>query len=385
MQRLSSLPLPASMSASLLALVLAGSQAHADLPADTIGQTTLPFPPEPHRTYVIDAEFENQVASRVIVVDPDSKKMLGMLSTGGMAPAVLSNDRKTIFTADMFYSRYTRGTRTDVLTAWDSSTLEPAWEVEVPPKRASMLTQRYAVATSADDRFAYVYNFTPSTSITIVDTTSHKVVNELSIAGCVLDYPVGKRRIASLCGDGNVQVVTLDDQGQEVSRSQTPFFKPDEEKLVERAVGVGDIYRFVTTTGTVHGIDLSGKEPKVLPSWSLLSDEDKKGGWAPGGWELMAIAPKLNRLYVLMHPDHQPQMWEDPSQTIWVYDLKTHKKIGTLESPSYVWSLHATSDDHPLLLGTNIDGGLEIFDLTSGKHTGTMEKLAKTPIQILNH
>ncbi|MNN62488.1 hypothetical protein D3C81_1777950 [compost metagenome] len=86
-----------------------------------------------------------------------------------------------------------------------------------------------------------------------------------------------------------------------------------------------------------------------------------------------------------MHDTHEAMKWEDPSPFVWVYDLKTMKKIGTLEAPNPIWSLHATSDDKPLLLGTNIAGGLETFDLTTGKHTGTVEKIAKTATQILSH
>jgi len=368
-----------------LGLSLGLSNAYADLPADTIGQVTLPFPPEPHRSYVVDVEFENFVAGRVTVVDPDAKRMLGMVNTGFVAPAVLSHDKTTLFTADTFYSRGTRGVRTDVLTAWDTSNLSPTWEVEIPTKRASMLTQRYAMGVSSDNRFVYIYNFTPSTSVTVVDTQTKKVASEIAISGCVLDYPVGKRSFASLCGDGQLQVIKIDEQGKEASRSQTPFFNPNAEKLVERGIAVGDTYYFTTTTGTVRPVDFSGDKPKFLPSWSLTNAEEQKQGWAPGGWQLLAVAPKLNRMYVLMHPDHLPMKWEDPSTTIWVYDLKTNKKIGTLEAPNPVWSLQATSDDQPLLIGTNVDGGLEIFDLKSGKHTGTMPKIAKTPVQVLSH
>ncbi|MNG30515.1 hypothetical protein D3C84_1161440 [compost metagenome] len=50
-----------------------------------------------------------------------------------------------------------------------------------------------------------------------------------------------------------------------------------------------------------------------------------------------------------------------------------------------MWSLHATSDDAPLLLGSTVTGGLEVFDLKSGKHTGTMEKIAKTPTLVQSH
>lgn len=371
---------------SLSLLVLGLNNASADLPADTgIGQTVLAFPPEAHRAFVVDVEFESFVAGRVTVVDPDKKRVLGMVPTGFAAPSTLSHDQKTLYSADIWYSRGTRGTRTDVLTAWDSSTLSPAWEVLIPNKRAESLTQRYGLKTSADDRFVYVYNFTPSTSVTVVDTEAKAVVTEIAIPGCVLNYPVGKRRFASLCGDGSLQVVTLNDQGQETARSRTPFFDPNAERLVERAVNVGDTYYFTTTTGTVRAVDFSGEAPKILPSWSLTTEEEKKAGWAPGGWQLMAVAPKLNRLYVLMHDAHEPMKWEDPSPLIWAFDLKTSKKIATLEAPAPIWSMQATGDDKPLLLGSDVEGGLQIFDLKTNKHTGSMAKVAKTATQVMSY
>lgn len=283
-----------------LGMALAGA-AQAELPAEELGQVTLPFPPEPHRAYVVDVEFENMIATRVTVIDPDNKRMLGMLSTGGMAPMVPSRDQKRLYTADTYWSRYVRGTRTDMLTAWDSSTLSPLWEVEIPPKRANSITERYALTTSSDDRFVYIYNFTPSTSVTVVDVQARKAVNEIAISGCILNYPVGARRFASLCGDGSLQVLTLDDNGKEVSRHQTPMFDPNQVKMVERAVAKGDTYYFTTTEGVVHPVDLSGDKPKFLPTWSLVSEDEKKAGWAPGGWQMMALAPQLDRLYVLMH------------------------------------------------------------------------------------
>jgi len=370
---------------SISLLVLGLNNASADLPADTIGQTVLPFPPQAHRAFVVDVEFESFVAGRVTVVDPDKKRILGMVPTGFAAPSTLSHDQKTLYSADIFYSRGTRGTRTDVLTAWDSSTLAPAWELLIPTKRAESLTQRYGLKTSSDDRFVYVYNFTPSTSVTVVDTQAKAVTSEIAIPGCVLNYPVGNRRFASLCGDGSLQVVTLNDQGLETARSRTPFFDPNAEKLVERAVNVGDTYYFTTTTGTVRPVDFAGDAPKILPSWSLTNDEEKKAGWAPGGWQLMAVAPKLNRLYVLMHDAHEPMKWEDPSPLIWVFDLNTRKKVATLEAPVPVWSMQATGDDKPLLLGADVEGGLQIFDLTSNTLTGSMPKVAKTATQVMSY
>src|SRR5690606_40814271 len=113
---------------SLSLLVLGLNNASADLPADTIGQTVLAFPPEVHRAFVVDVEFESFVAGRITVVDPDQKRVLGMVPTGFAAPSALSHDGKLNYSDDIWYSRATRSTRTDVLTAWDSPTLTPSSE-----------------------------------------------------------------------------------------------------------------------------------------------------------------------------------------------------------------------------------------------------------------
>jgi methylamine dehydrogenase heavy chain len=42
----------------------------------------LPFPAEAHRAFVVDVEFDSFVAGRVTVVDPDQKRVLGMVPTG---------------------------------------------------------------------------------------------------------------------------------------------------------------------------------------------------------------------------------------------------------------------------------------------------------------
>jgi len=377
--------LPQTLSRFALIVGLIGSQhVLADLPPEQMGIEALP-PANPHRSYLVDVEFDNMIAGRVVVVDPDQQRFLGMVSTGFIAPSALSNDGKWLLTADAYYSRGVRGVRTDVLTAWDTATLSPSWEVEIPNKRFLGLTQQYSLGISADDRFAYIYNYTPATSVTIVDVQARSLIGEIALPGCVLNFPVGTRRFASLCGDGRLQVITLDDNGKETARTRTDFFDPDAEKLNERAAQVGDIYYFTTTTGTVRPVDFSGKTPKPLPSWSMTNAEEQAAGWAPGGWQLITVAPGLNRLYAIMHDEHAPLKWEDPGTTIWAFDLATGKKVGTLEAKVPVWSIGATRDENPVLLGSNIEGGLEIFDLRTGEHKGTMENLTKSATLIYSH
>jgi len=359
-------------------------QALAELPPEEMGVETLPTA-NPHRSYIVDVEFDNMITGRVVVVDPDQKRFLGMISTGFIAPSALSHDGRMLLTADAYYSRGVRGVRTDVLTAWDTATLSPLWEVEIPNKRFLGLTQRYSLGISTDDHFAYIYNYTPATTVTVVDLKTHTMIGEIAIPGCVLSFPVNTRRFASLCGDGSLQLVTLDDEGKETERVRTNFFDPNAEKLNERATHVGDIYYFTTTTGTVRPVDFSGAAPVLLPSWSMTTAEEQAAGWAPGGWQLITTAPGLNRLYAIMHDEHAPLKWEDPGTTIWAFDLASGKKVGTLEAPIPIWSIGATQDKNPLLLGSNIEGGLDIFDLQTGEHQGTMENLTKSATLIYSH
>ena len=368
--------------AALAALVWSAG-ASAQLPPDEIGTVTLDAP-SPHRAYIIDTQFDNATTGKVVVVDPEEKKMLGMIPTGYLAPSVLSHDDTRLYSADTFWSRGVRGERTDVLTAWDTQTLEPSWEVEIPTKRANILMERNMLTMSNDDRFVYIYNFTPATSITVVDTDNQSVASEIDIAGCVLNYPIGKRAFGSLCGDGSFQTVKLDDSGEEVSRSRTKLFDPNKVAMNERAVRDGDMYYFTTLDGVIQPLDVSGKTPKVGKRWSLFTDAQRDAGWGVGGWQLMAISPALNQLYVLVHKDHGDRNWEDPSDTIWAFDLDTHEKVGELKTENYVWSLNATHDDEPLLLGVNIDGGLDVFDLTEMEYMHTVDGISAIPALVLN-
>jgi len=355
----------------------------AQLPPDEIGVVTLDKP-GPHRAYIIDSQFDNATSGKVVVVDPEQKKMLGMIPTGYLAPSVLSHDDTRVYSADTFWSRGVRGERTDVLTAWDTQTLAPAWEVEIPKKRANILMERNMLTMSNDDRFVYIYNFTPATSVTVVDTANESVASEIDIAGCVLDYPIGDLAFGSLCGDGSFQQINLDDSGQEVSRSRTKVFDPNKVAMNERAVRDGDMYYFTTLDGVIQPLDVSGKTPKTGKRWSLFTDAQREAGWGVGGWQLMAISPALNQLYVLVHQDHGDRNWEDPSDTIWAYDLDTHEKVGELKTDNYVWSLRATSDDKPLLLGVNIEGGLDVFDLTKMEYMHTVDGISAVPALVLS-
>lgn len=174
-----------------------------------------------------------------------------------------------------------------MLTAWDNSTPVARLGGADSEQAGQSLTQRYGLKTSGDDRFVYVYNFPP---IDLGDRGRHpdQGRRRITIPGCVLNYPVGKRRFASLCGDGSLLGGDPQRPGPGNRAQPHAVLRPQRGKTGGACSPTSATYYFTTTTGTVRAVDFSGDTPKILPSWSLVTEAEKKTSWAPGGWQLMA-------------------------------------------------------------------------------------------------
>ncbi|MES1931666.1 amine dehydrogenase [Salinisphaera shabanensis T35B1] len=143
----------------------------------------------------------------------------------------------------------------------------------------------------------------------------------------------------------------------------------------------GNLDHVALTVERAHDFDEHSTEDETL---SNLQQHIKSYIGISTGWQLMTISPALNQLCVLVHKDHGDRNWEDPSDTIWAFDLDTHEKVGELKTENYVWSMNATSDDAPLLLGVNIDGGLDVFDLTKMEYMHTVDGISAIPALVLS-
>ena len=94
--------------------------------------------PQPNWLVVNDPNFLGNMDSKVLLMDVESRQMLGMLSTGAWRNAVeFSPNRDLVYSPETYYSRGTRGEREDVVTIYELETLSPLGEIEIPPKRVS--------------------------------------------------------------------------------------------------------------------------------------------------------------------------------------------------------------------------------------------------------
>lgn len=355
--------------------------ARAQLPAEPLSAEQLAPQSSPHWVWVNDINFFSMPDGQAFLVDGDSGRMLGMLSTGySFNSLILSKSGDVIYSPESYYSRGTRGTRTDVITLYDTQHLQPLGEIVIPPKRSSNIPMNAAAALTDDERFLVLYNFTPAQSVSIVDVRAHKFLGEIDTAGCALVYPTGPRTFFSVCGDGAVLLVKLDEDGKLATRVRSAaLFDAMKDPLTEKAVRVGDTWYFASFQGTVYPIHATRGGVELAAKWPLVSTAERAQGWRTGGLQHLAVHRPSGRLFAIMHRGGL-ETHKDPGTDIWVYDLTTRKRVQQISTKHKAGSIAVSQDDKPLLFTCFIESNvLDIYDAISGHYLRSVESLGQTP------
>lgn len=377
---------------TLLALVLATctpllAEPPPPLTSEHLTVTTLP-PNTPHRIYVLDEAFNNEIDARIHVFDGDTYRRLGQIDAGFNPGFNLSPDGKTTVVGATYFARGSRGTRTDVVEFTDNSTLAVTHEIVLPTKRAMTLPTYFNLGYSADSHFLYVSYITPAASFGVLDPAKGTVLEEIDTAGCVLVIPSGPNRVSSVCESGRLLTVTLDAQGHEASRAMSDaFFDPDKDPVFVQGVPSSDGFAFLSFLGEVHEVDFSGAQPALHASWSLLSAADKTQGWRPGGTQVAAIHRKSGKLFVTMHRGGEGTHKEGGTE-IWVFDMKSHQRVARWplapQKLAPAGSIQVSQDDAPVLFVATDKADVAVFDALTGQLRHVEKQLGQTPWLLLN-
>jgi len=370
----------AALAACLPAVVLA-TTTPPPLAPEHIGVEKLPAR-SAHWAYLLDVSWNNYIDERVYVYDGDAGRLLGMMDLGYFGNFAESPDGKTSALAATYWSRGSHGTRTEVLEWIDNQTLKPRGELVLPAKRAQVgAITPFNLAYSADGRFLYSTNLTPTASVSVVDVAKNAAVAEIDTDGCVQAIPSALHRFSAICENGRLLTVTLDETGQEAARALSePFFDVDADPVFVQAVPTPTGLTFISFLGDVHAVDLSGAAPRFDAVGSVTSGKDR-GRWRPGSQQMLAFNAPLHRLYVLMHRGG-PGSHKDAASEIWVFDVASHQRVAR-------WPLHvaahggaiavlATRDAQPLLYVATEKSALLVLDARSGRVLHTEAKLGQS-------
>lgn len=376
---------------SLLTTALAlgaSAGAMAELPTESITTGKLP-PPNPYRIYLHDVAIGHIVDGRLHVIDGENLRYEGVIATGLAGQAALSADRKEIFVATTYYSRLSHGVRTDVVDVHDAQTLALTGEIEIPPRHAQSLHYKGTIRPSADGRWLFVQYATPATSVGIIDLKTRKAVNEVATPGCWSILPAASvgGRFSTVCGDGTLLTVSLDEAGQvRTQKRSARFFDPDKDPIFIHGEQDGDTYRFVSFHGEIHTAHVGGEVAAYDAPWSVLGAADRKQGWRPGGYQVFAQHNASGRLYVGMHDKGKEGSHKTPAREIWTVDLASKKRIARSPGNDAI-ALAVSQGERPRLFAYDgVKAAIAVFDASRTLALSKrMEGVGETPTQMELH
>jgi aralkylamine dehydrogenase heavy chain/methylamine dehydrogenase heavy chain len=356
----------------LAAALLVGTAGHAQTtnqPKEKLtgGHTVKGNPAD--RIYVMDSVFNHLTDSRLNLFDGPTGKFLGMVPTAFNGHAQISRDGKKIYVATTYFERVTRGKRTDVIEVWDGAKLSFDQEIIIPPKRAGALNYDGMFRQTNDGRYVLLQNGTPAASVTVVDMQKHAFVQEITAtAGCwsIIPLPGTPHSFATICGDGSLLRIDLGADGKLAAEHRSkPMFPVQDDPIFISPGFLSDRLVFVSFYGNVYTAHIEKDGLRFDPPWSLLDDKDKADNWVPGGYNLMAVNPQTERMYIFMHPHGVEGSHKNPAAEIWVYDLKTRQRIARVPGKDAL-SMSVVQGKAPRLL--TLDGGnVHVYDISAAE------------------
>jgi methylamine dehydrogenase heavy chain len=319
---------------------------------------------------VHDFHFNALVDGRIAIVDTANPQLplKGLVRAAQFANMLYAPDKHEIYTSETFYSRLTRGERTDAITIWDTASLLPKGEIVLPGgKRQQSVTYTGTFQLTNDNAWALVANFTPAQSVTVVDLAGRKVLGEIDLPGCTHIYPTGARGFSSMCADGSMMSLVLAADGTVASsRVIEGAHDIDTQPLFAMPAMVGKTAWFVSYTGQLRGYDLSGETARPLARPAHVGKAE--GGapeWRPGGWQVIA-SDAAGLLYVLMSPNGREGSHKDGGTEVWVVDPVADKRLRRIDLGGLASSITVTREASPSLIVARPDGQIDVFSAADG-------------------
>lgn len=327
--------------------------------------------------------FNSLVDGRAALLDvaAPARNLKGHVPVAQLGNILAASTRPELYVAETFYARLTRGARTDVVTRWDCATLAPTGEIVLPgAKRGLFVTHKYAFQFTNEERWALVFNFTPASSVTVVDLVGQTVLGEIDLPGASLIYPTGPRGFSALAADGTMVSIALDARGAaSAAVASTAFNDLDADPLHMTPAMIGRTAWFVSYRGHLRGIDLAADRARDLGSFPLPPQPGGDPEWRPSGWQVIS-ADGRGHLHVLMSRNGREGSHKDGGTEVWTIDPVRRALVGRHRLAALAASIEATHEDRPTLVAARHDGQLDLYDAGNGTFRRTLESVVPDPL-----
>ncbi|MES2157038.1 MAG: amine dehydrogenase large subunit [Pseudomonadota bacterium] len=357
--------------------------AHAAAPADTTASIepetsdTLTIEPPKPTWFFVDGGWDMPGTS---IFDSETGKMKGMVETRRLADMAIDPAGRYYYVAETIWSKGDRGTRQDMVTVYDSKTLDLVTEIAMPG-RLLIGARKNNFIISDDGKTAYVYDFSPASGVNVVDLVKRKLVTAIELPGCASMMPNRGVGFSALCSDGSLATVAIKGTKADITHS-APFFSASDDPIFDNFAYDRKKQEsvFLTYTGQIITAKISAT-PTIAAPFSIQAAAGIRVGetkplelnWYPGGRQPMALHRPSGTLFVLMH---MGEYWSHKASgsEVWQVDVAGKKVIKRFLLKEPMNNIEVSQTDKPLLYMNGEKGEALVLDVATGEEKHKIEK-----------
>ena len=333
------------------------------------------------------------------IYDTATGKYLAQIETPILGDLTIDPEGKHYYVAETTWTRRLHGTRQDYISVYDAATLKLEGDIDIPG-RILVGSREHNFILSDDGKTGYIYDFSPISSINVVDLVKRKFVRNVELPGCADLIPNPGVGLAALCSDGSLASINLTGGKTDITRTD-PFFSATGDPIFDNVEfdQAKDEVVMVSYTGLVYTAKL-GVKPTVSTPFSIQEAAGVRKGdtkpndvnWYPGGAQPIALHTASGHLFVLMHTG---EYWTHKrgASEIWDLDLASHKVVKRLPVEGEPNVINITQEAKPKLIvvgegeggsGAGLAGDAEVLDPATGEVKYTFKGAGSGLIQVFH-
>ena len=351
--------------------------------AETSDVMTIP-PPKP-TWFFVDGGWDMAGTS---IFDGETGKMKGMVETRRLADFAIDPAGKYYYVSETIWSKGDRGTRQDMVSVYDSQTLNLVTEIPLPG-RILIGSRKNNFIISDDGKTAYIYDFSPASGVNVVDLAKRKFVTAIELPGCASLMPNPGVGFSALCSDGSLATVAIKGAKADITHS-APFFSATDDPIFDNFTydKRKQETTFLTYTGQIFQAKL-GATPTIAAPFSIQAAAGIRPGetkplelnWYPGGRQPMALHRPSGHLFVLMH---MGEYWTHKASgtEVWEVDLATQKVVKRRALKEPMNNIEVSQTDKPLLFMNGEEASAIVIDLATGEEKHKIERAGGSTITV---
>ena len=189
-------------------------------------------------------------------------------------------------------------------------------EITISSNRAQALNYRSLFWSSSDQKYLFIQNATPATSVSIVDLAAKKQIGEIPNPGCYGIFPSAKtpNRFATTCGDGTFGTIDVKADGTGEMKASGPIFDADADALFSGAFKWGDKWVFASYGGNIYVVDVEGETATLTDKIPVSAGIE--GDWRPGGYQPIAVHSASGIAYLAHAFERRGRQPQEPRRRV---------------------------------------------------------------------